>query len=63
MVYSLMGNMYNYEVDDKIRIVEQGMEIKVLSERARKVFEGEYFTKEYLAEYGVLLKTVMFMKE
>ena len=55
-VYSLMGNMYNYEVDDKIRIVEQrDGDKKFLSERARKVFEGEYFTKEYLADkYGVV---------
>jgi SpoIID/LytB domain protein len=51
-----MGNMYNYEVDDKIRIVEQrDGDKKFLSERARKVFEGEYFTKEYLADkYGVV---------
>ncbi len=55
-VYSLMGNMYNYEVDDRIRIVDQrDGEKKFLSDRARKVFEGEYFTKEYLGDkYGVV---------
>lgn len=55
---SLIGNMYTYHVDDRIRIIQQrDGEDKFLSERARKVLEGEYFTKEFVSDqYGIVAK-------
>lgn len=48
--------LYTYVVNDKLKVISQrdGQD-KFLSERARKIFESNYFTKEFLGDSYALI--------